>query len=107
MSAFGSPAFDLVKGELLADEDADVVDGPEGLLVKGALFAAQSEDGRLLVDLPTSRAADLVERGIAEPAADGRPAKGRWVSIGETDDWLELATEAHQFVGEPAVGRQS
>ena len=107
MSAFGSPAYDLVKGELLADADNDVVDGPEGLTVKNALFAYESAEGRLLVDLPQHRATDLVERGLAERAAGDRPAKGAWVAITETDDWLELATEAHQFVGEPAVGRQS
>ncbi len=107
MSAFSSPEFDLVKSELIADPDADVVDGPDGLTVKGALFAAAPEAGSLLVDLPTTRAADLIERGVAEPADTNHPAKGRWVAVTETDDWLELATEAHQFVGEPAVGRDS
>ncbi len=107
MSAFGSPAFDLVKGELLADPDHDVVDGPEGLTVKGALFAYEPEAGRLVVDLPEQRAADLIARGVAESADTDAPAKGRWVSVTEQDDWLELTTEAHQFVGEPAVGRDS
>lgn len=107
MSAFGSPEFDLVKSELLADPDADVVDGPDGLTVKGALFAFEPEAGRLLVDLPASRAADLGGRGVAAPADTDRVAKGRWVAVTERDDWLELATEAHQFVGEPAVGRDS
>jgi hypothetical protein len=106
MSDFTSPAFDLVKGELLADPDDDVVDGPEGLTVKGVLFAFES-DGRLHVDLPEHRAADLVSRDVAEPVAGDRAAKGRWVAVAATDDWLELAGEAHQFVGEPAVGRQS
>lgn len=107
MSGFGSPEFDLVKGELLADPDDDVVDGPEGLTVKGALFAYESGDGPLVVDLPEQRAADLVQRGVAESVSGDRPAKGRWVSIADADDWLEMATEAHQFVGEPAVGRDS
>jgi hypothetical protein len=107
MSSFGSPEFDLVKGELLADPDDDVVDGAEGLTVRGALFAYEPLAGRLLVDLPAQRASDLVERGVAEADTTDRPAKGRWVAITDTDDWLELATEAHQFVGEPAVGRQS
>jgi hypothetical protein len=107
MSSFGSPEFDLVKSELLADPDDDVVDGAEGLTVKGALFAYEPEAGRLLVDLPAQRASDLVERGVAEAHTTDRAAKGRWVAITDTDDWLELATEAHQFVGEPAVGRAS
>jgi hypothetical protein len=101
-----SPEFDLVKGELLADPDDDVVDGGEGLLVKGSLFAFESEDG-LVVDLPEQRAADLIERGVAEPAEAEQSAKGRWVAVRDAADWLEIATEAHQFVGEPAVGRQS
>jgi hypothetical protein len=107
MSAFSSPEFDLVKGELLADPDADVVDGPEGLTVHGALFAFAPEPGVLVVDLPEQRAADLIERDVAEPADVDRPAKGRLVAVRDSDDWLELATEAHQFVGEPAVGRDS
>lgn len=107
MSAFGTPEFDRVKGELLADPDDDVVDGPEGLTVKGSLFAYEVVGEGVVVDLPKSRAADLIERGVAEAAATDRPAKGRWVVVAATGDWLELATEAHQFVGEPAVGRDS
>lgn len=102
-----SPEFDLVKAELLADEDDDVVDGPDGLTVKGALFAFETEDGRVVVDLPVARADDLVERGVAERFDSDRPAHGAWVAVADSDDWLELATEAHQFVGEPAVGRDS
>jgi hypothetical protein len=101
------PAFDRVKRELLADADADVTETPEGLAVKGVLFAYESEAGRLVVDLPAARAADLVTRGIAEREAGDRPARGAWVEVADADDWLELATEAHQFVGEPAVGRDS
>src|SRR3954447_25207920 len=107
MSTFSSPAFDLVKGELLADADTDVSEGPEGLLVKGILFAFESEDEHLVVDLPKQRAADLIERSIAEHVETERPAKGRWVAVADSDDWLELATEAHQFVGEPVVGGES
>ena len=102
-----SPEFDRVKGELLADEDDDVTETAEGLAVKGVLFAYESGAGRLVVDLPESRAADLVTRGIAERETGDRPARGAWVAVADTDDWLELATEAHQFVGEPAVGRDS
>ena len=102
-----SPEFDLIKGELLADVDADVADSTDGLVVKGTLFAHEPEEGRLVVDLPEARAVDLVSRGVAERYEDDRPAKGVWVVVTDTDDWLELATEAHQFVGEPAVGGES
>jgi hypothetical protein len=108
VSSSVSPEFDLVKGELLADPDGDVVDASEGLTVHGALFAYESEEGRLVVDLSHARAADLVQRGVAQHAEAGTTApKGVWVSIEDPEDWLELAGEAHQFVGEPAVGRQS
>jgi len=107
MSAFGSPEFDAVKGELLADADDDVTDGSDGLLVKGELFAYETPEGAVVVDLPQQRAADLVERGVGEAVEGSRAAKGRWVAVADPEDWLELATEAHQFVGEPAVGRDS
>lgn len=107
MSSSPSPEFDLVKGELLADADGDVVDTAEGLTVRGALFASESEEGRLVVDLPPARAADLVQRGVAQRVDAVREPKGVWVAIEDPEDWLELAGEAHQFVGEPAVGRQS
>lgn len=108
MSDSRSPAFDLISGELVQDVDDDVTDAPDGLRVKGALFAYEAE-GALVVDLPNQRAEDLVTRGIATSATGRGTAKGAWVSIAqsESEDWLELATEAHQFVGEPAVGRDS
>ena len=73
----------------------------------GALLAAARVGGWLGGAVRTTRGADLIERGVAEPADTDHPAKGRWVAVTETGDWLELATEAHQFVGEPAVGRDS
>ncbi len=103
MSTFGSPAF---RSELLADAD-DVLDGPDGLSAKGVLFAFEPQEGRLVVDLPDARARDLIARGIGEPAESAHPAKGRWVAVTDTADWVELATEAHQFVGERPVGGQS
>ena len=101
-------AYTEVEGALLADADDDVTSGPGGLSVRGDLFAVRSPDGDLVVDLPEARARDLVERGAAE-AFDDVPvaAKGAWVLVRELDTWVELATEAHQFVGEPSVGRDS
>ncbi|MEO6116880.1 MAG: hypothetical protein ABIP33_10890 [Pseudolysinimonas sp.] len=106
MSIESDRAFTAVSDALLSDPDDDVqVDGGQ-LSVKGTVFA-RLEGDELLVDLPTSRAADLVSRGIASAAAGDATAVGAWVSIHDVENWVELAGEAHQFVGEPPVGRQS
>jgi hypothetical protein len=100
-------AFDDLATRLLEDPDDDVALTSRGLHVHGKLFAFL-DDGDLVVDLSPGRAGDLVERGIAAPAADAVVApKGDWVRIGDSEDWAELASESHQFVGEPAVGKES
>lgn len=98
--------FDLVAGALTADPDDDVTSQGERLLVHGRVFAFL-EDGHIVVDLPSGRAEDLIGRDVAAEATGPSAARGRWVAVSDTDDWTELATEAHQFVGEPAVGGES
>ncbi|MFD1721324.1 hypothetical protein [Amnibacterium endophyticum] len=94
-----------VQGALLDDADADVTATDDALLVHGTPFAVRDGDD-MVVDLPEDRADDLVERGVA--ARRDRPeAKGSWVSVEDSADWVELASEAHAFVGEPSVGRDS
>jgi hypothetical protein len=106
MSAESDRAFSSVSDALLGDPDDDVhLDGTR-LTVKGTLFA-RLEGDELLVALPAARAADLVSRGIASPASANGASNGAWVSIHDVENWVELAGEAHQFVGEPPVGRQS
>ena len=100
-------AFDDLATQLLEDPDDDVALTSRGLHVHGKLFAFLDE-GDLVVDLSSGRAGDLVERGIAAPATDPVVVpKGAWVRIGDPEDWPELASESHQFVGEPAVGKDS
>lgn len=100
-------SYDLLTTQLLQDPDLDVSETATGLHVRGTLFA-YLDDGELVVDLPEARARDLVGREVAAPVAAGRAeAKGAWVSIADAEDWPELAAEAHQFVGEPAVGMDS
>lgn len=100
-------AFDLLSTQLLDDPDLDVSVTVTGLHVRGRLFAYLDDDA-LVVDLPRSRAADLVGREVASTVAAARAEpKGDWVAIADTEDWPELASEAHQFVGEPAVGMDS
>ncbi|MFF2050537.1 hypothetical protein ACFVU2_02955 [Leifsonia sp. NPDC058194] len=100
-------SFDLLSTQLLQDPDLDVSVTATGLHVRGQLFAYLDGD-ELAVDLPHDRAGDLVGREVASrvPAARAE-AKGAWVRVAATEDWPELAAEAHQFVGEPAVGRDS
>jgi len=99
--------YDAVTRELLLDEDFDVNLAPDGLLVHGRLFAFLDGDD-LVVDLPEARATDLRKRGIAVPFSGtlGGPSRN-WVRVGDRELWSELAREAHQFVGEPPVGRES
>ena len=99
--------YDAVTRELLLDEDYDVDFTPDGLLVHGRLFAFLDEDD-LIVELPESRSVDLRGRGIAEPfsGVHGGPSRN-WVRVTDRELWSELAREAHTYVGEPPVGRQS
>jgi len=101
------PTFESVAEELLRDPDDDVSLTATGLHVHDRLFAYPDTEG-LVVDLPRERAEELVGREVAEPVRAGRSEpRGAWVRIGDAQDWPELAAEAHQFVGEPAVGRES
>ena len=100
-------SFELLAAQLLEDPDLDVSVTATGLHVHGRLFA-YLDGTELAIDLPADRAHDLVNRGVAQPVPAGRSeAKGAWVRIADAEDWPELASEAHQFVGEPAVGRES
>jgi hypothetical protein len=106
MSTESDRAFTAVSDALLSDPDDDVQLDGSRLSVKGTVFARLEGDD-LMVDLPASRAADLVSRGIASRAETDATAAGAWVVIRDPENWVELAGEAHQFVGEPPVGRQS
>jgi hypothetical protein len=99
--------YDAVTRELLMDEDYDVDFTPDGLLVHEKLFAFL-DGSDLVVELPEGRAVDLHARGIAVPfeGRQGGPSRN-WVRVSDRELWSELAREAHQFVGEPPVGRES
>ncbi len=103
----GSAAEDAFEGVRFSFSDIDeVTETREGLLVKGTLFAFL-EDDDLVVELPFSRSNDLVERGIAEHfRAEGHESRD-WVRVNDQQLWPELAHEAHEYVGEPAVGGDS
>lgn len=96
-----------VTRELLLDEDLDVDETPDGLLVHGKLFAFL-DGSELVVELPEARSIDLQLRGIATAfsGAHGGPSRN-WIRVGDRELWSELAHEAHEYVGEPPVGRET
>lgn len=95
-----------VTRELLADEDVDVDFTPDGLLVRGRLFAFL--DGtQLVVQVPAARASDLLSRGVVASFTGGGRTSRNWVRVSDLQLWSELAREAHEHVGKPPVGRQS
>lgn len=99
-------AFSLLAEELREDPDDDVEIADDSLRVHGGLFAFLDGDD-LIVCLPPTRADDLEGRGIASAYRGEVGGRNRWVVVSERDLWSELASEAHTFVGEPPVGRQS
>ncbi|WP_448002635.1 hypothetical protein [Agromyces bauzanensis] len=100
-------AYDAVTRELLLDEDYDVDLTPDGLLVHEKLFAFL--DGTdLVVELPEARASDLRARRVAVAFTGTQGGRSRnWVRVADRELWSELAREAHEYVGEPPVGRES
>jgi hypothetical protein len=70
------------------------------LTVDGKIFAMLVR-GRFVAKLPNQRVDQLVQSGIGEhfDAGRGRPMK-EWVALkGGQPRWVELAREAHRFVG--------
>lgn len=78
----------------------------DGLAVNGNLFAFADGDD-LVVDLSSARAADLVRREMAAHYRHDEVPSRDWVSVSDQSLWSELTREAHEYVGEPAVGGQS
>lgn len=99
-------AFALLAVELLNDPDDDVELTDDGLRVHGSLFAFLEGDD-LVVCLPPERAKDLEQREIATAYRGEIGGGNHWVVVSDRELWSELASEAHTFVGEPPVGRQS
>lgn len=107
MTAEISRIFGDIAIQLQNDPDNDVTVSGSHLLVHGHVFATLSQADLLEVVLPAARAVDLIQRGIAADVPRESPVGGAWVGVADTADWLELATEAHDFIGEPRVGGKS
>lgn len=106
MTSSSDQVFSSVVAALRSDPDHDVTVRGVQLFVKDRLFA-YLDDTLLVVDLAPERAADLVARDVAIELEDQAGSAGTRVAIADPEDWAELASEAHQFVGEPPVGKES
>jgi TfoX/Sxy family transcriptional regulator of competence genes len=75
--------------------------GSLGLKVAGRTFAMEVK-GRLVVKLPRVRVEELVATGVGAPfdPGHGRVMK-EWVAVDASSgaSWVELAREAHRYVG--------
>jgi hypothetical protein len=74
--------------------------GSNGLKVNGKLFVLFTQ-GTLVVKLPKERVSALVSSGVGEPfdPGHGRLMK-EWLKITHGKaSWVDLALEAHRFVG--------
>jgi hypothetical protein len=76
--------------------------GSSALKVHDKIFAMVSSRGEFVVKLPKARVDALVATGVGErfEANRGRPMK-EWLEVRSqsTEEWLELAREALEFVG--------
>lgn len=80
--------------------------GSNGLRVNGRVFAMLSGEKRLIVKLPRERVDALVDAGDGErfdPRRNGRVMR-EWILMKQSSraDWLQLAREALDFVGDSA-----
>src|SRR6266481_8432046 len=99
-------AFRKVVEAFDSDSRVDVGEGKGfgkgALKVEGKIFAMISSKGEFVVKLPTKRADELVNTGDGSyfDPGHGRLMK-QWVVLppGKTS-WIEIAKEAHRFVGE-------
>jgi hypothetical protein len=69
------------------------------LQVRGRIFAMVSH-GRLVLKLPRSRVAELIETGAGGPFDAGKGAPlAEWIVLGDADDatWRAVAREAAAF----------
>jgi len=97
-------AYDLLTAEF--ELESGVVVRPDGMYVQGRLFAFFDQD-QLVVELPPGRLGDLELRGVAAPYISRVHPTRDWLIVRDQELWPELAREAHEFVGEPAVGGES
>jgi hypothetical protein len=103
-SALAAEAYENLTIEFAEEEGVTIADG--AILVHGKPFA-YLDGNDLVVDLPAARAADLASRGIAKRFRTDGVVSRELVRVADRTFWSELTREAHEYVGEPAVGGDS
>ena len=98
--------YEALRTALVRDPDLDVTARDGALFVRQTRFAYLAGDA-LAVRLPDGRADDLVNRGIAELVRHDTDSRASWVTISDTEDWPELASEAHELAGGHQPGNRS
>ena len=73
-----------------------------GLRISGKIFAFP-KDGELILKLPSSRVAELIESGAGRPWGPGTKVMKEWVAVSgaASEVWADLVAEARTFVGSP------
>ena len=71
-----------------------------GLRISGKIFAFP-KDGELILKLPSSRVAELIESGAGRPWGPGTKVMKEWVAAraDASEVWAPLVEEARTFVG--------
>ena len=71
-----------------------------GLRISGKIFAFP-KDGELILKLPSSRVAELIESGAGRPWGPGAKVIKEWVAVSAaaSELWPPLVEEARTFVG--------
>jgi hypothetical protein len=71
-----------------------------GLRISGKIFAFPN-DGELILKLPSSRVAELIESGAGRPWGPGTKVMKEWVAVSAaaSDAWAPAVAEARTFVG--------
>ena len=71
-----------------------------GLRISGKIFAFP-KGGELILKLPSSRVAELIESGAGRPWGPGTRVMKEWVAVSgaASQDWAPFVTEARTFVG--------
>lgn len=99
-------AYETLARALIRDEHRDIELTPDGLRVRGRIFAFL--DGTdLVVHLPEARIAELQGREVAASFDVVAHENRTWARVSDWHLWPEMAREAHQYVGHGQLGGQS
>ena len=71
-----------------------------GLRISGKIFAFP-KNGELILKLPSSRVAELIESGAGRPWGQGAKVMEEWVAVSgaASEVWAPLVVEARTLVG--------